>query len=211
MYRSIKKIQRFFLHSMWMLRGQKQHSSSNVTVPAGGFISNDADVVFGENIALSCDTVVMPGAKLICAGMPPYLEPCGEISIGEGSIIRESAILQTYGGRIVIGDRCTINPYCVIQGNGGVVVGDDVLIAAHVCIFSADHNFTSPGHTIRTQGETLKPVNIGSDVWIGAGVVVLGGVTIGDGAVIAAGSVVKHDVESYSVVAGVPARKVKDR
>ena len=56
------------------------------------------------------------------------------------------------------------------------------------------------------QGETKYNIVIGNDVWIGSHVLLMGGITIGDGAVVAAGSVVTHDVEPYSIVAGVPAR-----
>ena len=59
--------------------------------------------------------------------------------------------------------------------------------------------------------DIYSPVIIGNDVWIGSNAIILQGCRIGDGAVIAAGAVVTHDISPYSIVGGVPARKIKDR
>jgi acetyltransferase-like isoleucine patch superfamily enzyme len=59
--------------------------------------------------------------------------------------------------------------------------------------------------------EELRPVEVGADVWIGAGAIVLGGVKIGTGAIVAAGAVVRADVAPYSIVGGVPAKPIKWR
>jgi acetyltransferase-like isoleucine patch superfamily enzyme len=67
------------------------------------------------------------------------------------------------------------------------------------------------GKLIRDAADELLPTTIGRDVWIGANAVILGGVIIGDGAVVAAGAVVNRDVDSGTVVAGVPARKIRKR
>jgi acetyltransferase-like isoleucine patch superfamily enzyme len=68
-----------------------------------------------------------------------------------------------------------------------------------------------PGLRIDQQSCGVEPVAIGSDVWLGTGVVVLPGVSIGDGAVVGANSVVTRDVAPMTVVAGVPARFLKTR
>ncbi len=207
----LKKANSQVLRLAWLLGGQKEHRASGKAVPAGGFISEQATLVFPENIALGEDIQLMPGARLIAAGMPPWLEAAGRIVIGAGSLVREGAILQSYGGHITIGRGCTVNPYCILQGNGGITIGDDTLIAAHVTVFSANHVFDDPARRIRAQGEMAKGVKIGNDVWIGAGSTILDGVTIGDGAVVAASSVVNRDVPGMAVVAGVPAKIIRYR
>lgn len=208
---ALKKAYRSVLLFAWYLGGQKEHRSSGRTVPAGGFVSEEAVLVFPNNIRLDENAMVLAGARLICAGMPPYLTPAGTIEIGAGSLIREGAILQSYGGKITIGDKSAINPYCILQGNGGITIGNSTLIAANVAIFSANHVFSDPSKQIQTQGETTKGVRIGNDVWVGAGSIILDGVDIGDGAVVAAGTVVNVNVPAYAVVAGVPAKVVKHR
>lgn len=209
--KTLKKIYTLGLRLAWYLGGQKEHLQSGKAVPARGLISEDSFLTFPESIHLGENVLIMPGARLICADMPPYLQPAGMIEIGANSIIREGAILQTYGGNIRIGEKSAINPYCIIQGNGGVIIGDNTLLAAHVQIFSASHNYDKMDRLIQTQGSTMAGVRIGSDVWIGAGSIILDGVTIGDGAVIAAGSVVNKSVAPGAVIAGVPARVKKFR
>lgn len=210
-YSAIRKIYRALLLFSWYIGGQKEHRESGKSVSACSLISDDATLIFSENIFLGENVLIMAGAKLISSGMPPYLEPCGKINIGSGSIIREGAILQSYGGSIVVGKKTAINPYCVIQGNGGVTIGDSTLIAAGVKIFSANHVFSSCSKLIQQQGEESKGVLIGSDVWVGADCTILDGVCIGNGAVVAAGSVVTKNIPEFAVAAGVPASVLKYR
>lgn len=81
-----------------------------------------------------------------------------------------------------------------------------------VMIYPSSHLFEKKDLLIREQGyENPKQVIIEDDVWIGARVIILGGIRIKKGAVIGAGSVVTKDVEPFTVVAGAPARKIKER
>lgn len=108
---------------------------------------------------------------------------------------------------ISIGDNCALNAYIHIWGSGGVEIGNNVMIAAHVIITSVTHDYNSP--SIRHSKLIHKKVIIKDNVWIGTGSIILPGITIGEGAVIGAGSVVTHDVPSKSIVVGNPARIIK--
>lgn len=207
----LRRISKYGRSIAWYLGGQKEHKNTGKKIPRCGFVSEDVTIVFPENVKLGENVLIMSGARLICAGMPPYLKPVGNISIGADSIIREGAILQSYGGNITLGKSCTVNPYCLIQGNGGVEIGDNTLIASHVCMYSANHRFNNKNRPIRAQGETRLGIRVGADVWIGGGAIILDGVTIGNGSVIAAGAVVNRDVPSGVVVAGVPGRSIGTR
>ncbi|OQY59559.1 MAG: hypothetical protein B6245_06040 [Desulfobacteraceae bacterium 4572_88] len=112
---------------------------------------------------------------------------------------------------LCIGDNVHINAGGYISGEGGVSIGDDVLIGPNTCILSAGHVYGDPNQPIRTQPLSYAPIRIGRDVWIGGSSVILQGVSIGDGAVVGAGSVVCKDVPSLAVLVGNPGRIVKYR
>ncbi|SEF83087.1 transferase hexapeptide (six repeat-containing protein) [Nonomuraea solani] len=109
---------------------------------------------------------------------------------------------------IVMGSDCTVNPYAVVRGN--VVLGDAVRIGAHTSLLGFNHG-TEPDRPVFRQPITSKGIRIGDDVWIGSNVVVLDGVTIGDHAIVGAGAVVTKDVAAWAMVAGNPARPIRDR
>lgn len=111
-----------------------------------------------------------------------------------------------YGLNITLGKRVFINSGCCFQDQGGIEIDDDVLIGQQVVIATLDHDLDPA-----KRGNMLPaPVKIGSKVWIGAHATILPGVTIGEGAVVGAGAVVTKDVPPCAVVAGVPARILKN-
>lgn len=115
---------------------------------------------------------------------------------------------RCYGIRA--GKNLAVNRGSLIDGKGGVEIGDNVLIGPYVIITSAQHSFERPDLPMNAQAEKKARVQIGNDVWIGTHAIINPGVSIGDRVIVAAGAVVTHDVESHSVVAGVPAKKIKD-
>ncbi len=111
-----------------------------------------------------------------------------------------------FGKNIHIGENVFINSGCRFQDQGGIYLGDDVLIGHNVVIATLNHE-EAPS----LRGNLwAKPVKIENQVWIGSNVTVLPGVTIGHGAIIAAGAVVTKDVPPLTLVGGVPAKKIKD-
>lgn len=135
----------------------------------------------------------------------------GTITIGENTELLNGVMLMTYGGNIEVGERCSINPYTIVYGHGGVKIGNNVLIAAHCVIIPANHIFEKTTIPIIKQGLTTKGIVIKNDVWIGSGCRILDGIEIGEGAIIAAGAVVNRNVEPYTIVGGVPAKFIKKR
>ena len=133
------------------------------------------------------------------------------IKIGNNTVIKQFAIISTHGGHIEIGENCSINPFCVLYGLGGLTIGNYVRIATHTVIVPANHIFDDPNIPITMQGLSKKGVTIEDDVWIGAGVRILDGVTVGKGSVIGAGTVLTKSVSPFSVVVGVPGKVIKKR
>ncbi|OOZ40926.1 hypothetical protein BOW52_05235 [Solemya elarraichensis gill symbiont] len=135
----------------------------------------------------------------------------GKITIGPDSSLDRGVILRAYGGSITIGSDCTVNPYSLLYGGGGLKIGNGVRIAAHTVIVPSNHIYSDPEKYIYSQGESKQGITIEDDVWIGAGVRILDGIVIGKGSVIGAGSVVTKSTEPYSIVVGVPARQISTR
>jgi carbonic anhydrase/acetyltransferase-like protein (isoleucine patch superfamily) len=139
----------------------------------------------------------------------------GGIALGAGTRVMAGAVLHAYNFRglphagIKVGRRCVIGFNCVITGQGGVAIGDDVIMAPGAMVLPVDHVFADPARPIREQGITGKGIAIGAGAWIGAGALVLDGVTVGPNAVIAAGAVVSRDVAAGTTVAGNPARAIE--
>ena len=109
------------------------------------------------------------------------------------------------GKNIHVGRNVFINFCCHFQDQGGVYIGDDVLIGSNVVMATINHDMDPEKRHLHH----LEPIHIGSRVWIGANATILPGVTVGDGAIIAAGAVVNKDVPANTVVGGVPARVIK--
>lgn len=133
------------------------------------------------------------------------------VTLVRGAVLMCTGVIARAGVGIQIGDRTAIGDHCFIGGQGGIVIGADVLFGPGVRVFSENHQYGEDEIPIRLQGETRAPVIIEDDCWIGAGTTILGGVHVGRGAVIGAGSVVTRDVPANAVVAGVPAAVVRYR
>jgi maltose O-acetyltransferase len=113
-----------------------------------------------------------------------------------------------YGSHIRAGKNLYLNAHCIILDCNWVTLGDNVLIAPNVQIYTAYHP-TDPA--VRLTGlELAAPVTIGNNVWLGGGVIVCPGVTIGDNTTIGAGSVVSKSIPANAVAVGNPCRVVRE-
>ena len=112
-------------------------------------------------------------------------------------------ILLFSGAKLKIGKGSYINCNCNIRCQESISIGEHCAISHDFTVMDADF------HELNGK-KTVKSVVIGNHVWIGTRVTILKGVTVGDGAVIAAGAVVTKDVPAHSVVAGVPAKVIKE-
>ncbi|MEO7913368.1 MAG: acyltransferase [Roseiflexaceae bacterium] len=110
---------------------------------------------------------------------------------------------------VSMGRHSTINPFAVLRGQ--VTLGDGVRVGAHSSLLGFNHTFALLDRPVYQQPMSSRGITVGDDVWIGSHVVVVDGVTIGEHSVIGAGAVVTRDVPPYSVVAGNPAKVLRDR
>lgn len=129
----------------------------------------------------------------------------GRAQLGKGNSIERHVRLLSKGG-VIIGSQCMISRGAVLDGRGGLTIGDVVNVSSEALLLTADHDPDSADFSGR-----LRPVIIGSHCWIGARSIVLPGSTIGDGVVVAAGSVVHGCVPPWTIVAGSPATFLRSR
>jgi maltose O-acetyltransferase len=124
--------------------------------------------------------------------------------IGTGCHISRYVIMHS-PTKIIIGNRVSINEFVHIWGSGRVHIGDNCLIGSHTVITTLTHDKKA---SLYRDTLIVKPINIGNNVWIGTGAIILPGITIGDGAIIGAGAVVTKDVAANDIVLGIPARSL---
>jgi acetyltransferase-like isoleucine patch superfamily enzyme len=110
---------------------------------------------------------------------------------------------------VTIGDRCVIGRGSHIVGHWSIEIGDDIQTGPYVYITDQNHSYLDPEKPVGRQWPVEASVRIGSGSWLGANAVVLPGTTIGEHVVVAAGAVVRGNVPDHCVVAGVPARVVR--
>lgn len=136
-------------------------------------------------------------------------------SCGENVTVQQPVSIL-YGKHTSVGSDVFINGGCTLQDSARITIGDRVVIAPDVKLYCGEHAVDATQRWKRDASGVLKlvtttrPISIGSDVWIGGGVTVLPGVTIGSNVVVGAGAVVTRNVPDNCVVAGVPARVIRE-
>jgi acetyltransferase-like isoleucine patch superfamily enzyme len=158
---------------------------------AGSLIRFPTRARYGEQW-IEIGTGTMIGAQVsLSAGMVPGQD------LGDKPLLR-------------IGDRCVIGRGSHIVAHYSITIGDDVYTGPYVYITDQNHGYADPGVPIGRQWPRNAAVAIGSGSWLGAGVIILPGAVIGRNVVVAAGSVVRGVVPDCCVIAGVPARVVRE-
>ena len=137
----------------------------------------------------------------------------GPVELGDRvNIFRHTIIETANGGSLTLEADASIHPRCQLNAyKVPIRIGRGTMISPNCAFYPYDHGI-APDRPIRKQPLQSKGgITIGSEAWLGVGVIVLGGVRIGDGAVIGAGSVVTKDVPDSAIAMGTPARVVKMR
>lgn len=111
--------------------------------------------------------------------------------------------------QITFGNNVSVHPMCYLEGIGELSIGDNVSIAHNSSIMTTNHGWSDTSKPIKYNEQTNSKVIINSDVWVGCGCRILSGVIIGSRSIIAAGAVVVKNVNSNSIVGGIPARLIR--
>lgn len=128
-----------------------------------------------------------------------------------GSVGKNVSVQQNFycdfGHNIHVGDNCYLGYNCTILDIAEVRIGNDCMIAPNVALYTTGHSLEPKD---RNKSGYAIPIIIGDNVWIGGSSVILPGVKIGDNSIVAGGSVVTKDVPPNVVVAGNPAKIIKE-
>lgn len=133
-----------------------------------------------------------------------FYKRCG-MNIGQGTVLNMSQYI-VIPSNIKIGNNTHINKGCTLDARCPINIGNNVSISYNVSIITGGHDVYATNFSA-----IYKPIEIKDFVWIGLNSIILQGVTIGQGAVVAAGSVVTTNVEEYTIVGGIPAKKIGNR
>ena len=148
-----------------------------------------------------------------------FISTKSKIILGENSklIIKDNSYISDYtriivhdNSKLIIEKNVYISINSIISSNSEVIIGEDTQIAHNVTILDTNKVFDNVNIKIREQGYISKPIVIGEDCWIAAGVIVLPGVTLGRHCIVGANSVVNKQFDNNVVIAGTPARKIRD-
>ena len=181
--------------------------------------SIERDKFFGLSACIDSSVNLLPGSKVENLAGDPQL-----ISVGAGSVLSGRLLIFPHDGKISIGRDCYLGENSRIWSAASIEIGDRVLISHNVNIHDTNAHSIDPQIRYRHFVETMttgfprentvdivsSPIVIGDDVWIGFNSIILKGVKIGRGVIVAAGSVVTKDIPEFSIVAGNPAKIVKD-
>jgi acetyltransferase-like isoleucine patch superfamily enzyme len=130
--------------------------------------------------------------------------------VGKGCSVGHGVIVMGIEN-LSLGDGVSLPRGSHIDARGGLTFADYALIGFESVIITHTHNSDDPNTPIQQQGMFSKPVHIGPRTWLGTRVIIQPGVTIGEGAIVGSGAVVTKDVAAFDVVAGVPARVIRNR
>lgn len=133
--------------------------------------------------------------------------PFNTFILGRYSTIEDFATVNNGMGAVIIGDHTRIGIGNVVIGP--VRIGDNVILAQNIVLSGLNHGYTDPNVPIALQPCSVAEIIVEDDCWIGANSVITAGVTIGRHSVVAGGSVVTKNVPPYTVVAGNPARPIR--
>jgi galactoside O-acetyltransferase len=140
----------------------------------------------------------------------------GGVNMNLGDRILFGPMNQVYAGItegdafVQIGNGCHFNSNVMINADldGKILIGENVMLGPNVVVRASNHNYSKRDVPMYLQGHSGGEIIIEDDVWVGANAVLLPNIRIGKGAVVGAGSVVTKNIEPYTIVGGIPAKRI---
>ena len=160
--------------------------------PAGWRWETDGPVFFGRDLQIQ-------------------ISKRGKVRFGRFTWIGDGTKIRCHEGEVEIGPKTVMGQECTISAYKQVRIGQQCVIADRAMFIDFDHGMVEVERPIRLQGIYTRPVEVGSNVWIGYGAAVLRGTTVGDNSVLGTYAVITKDVPANAVVGGIPAQVIRMR
>ncbi|MCH5427901.1 acyltransferase [Lactococcus lactis] len=180
-----------------------------------GFGKKEGAVFIGRHVTLRMKQKIYTGSKVrfedgcqIMALSSEGFHFGNNVKIGPNSKMMSGSI-HKLGKGVSIGNNCFFSDYTFFGAAGGIKIGDNIISGQNVRFHSENHNFLDNNKLIREQGVSNIGIELGDDIWIGAGAVFLDGSKIGNHCVVAANAVVQKEFPDNCVIGGVPAKLLK--
>jgi len=174
-------------------KGLHTDSVPRIIVDKGCRLVIGDDVEFRRNVEIR-----VHGASVVTIGSKVRID-------------RGVRVLAANSAHIDIQNGVRIGLYTVLNGGDSITIGKKALVSGFVYLQTSMHGYAARDKAVQDQGYDHAPVYLGDDAWLGTHVVVLPGVTIGQGGVVGSNAVVTKNVDAYQVVAGIPAKSIKER
>lgn len=197
--KKILKVFSFFIKSILILKGFKIGKNFYIeAIPKLKLNATKVDIVFGDNVK-------------VLGMIDLRTREAGSIFFGDNVMIEDDCrFVSARNGKIKIGNNSTVTTGAILNGGADLIIGENCILGPRNTLNANEHNFKK-NQNIQDQGYTHQAIQIGSDCWFGANVVIAKGVTISDKSIIGANSFVNKSTEKNSINAGSPAKQIGDR
>lgn len=174
------------------------------------FKGKGSSIIHGSKFQYESPLTIGDGVKIDCLGLNG-IKFGHNVNIPDGSVIRCSGVISQLGVGLKVGNNTGLGHNTFINAQGGIEIGDDVIVGPNTSFLAENHLFSKSDILIRKQGVSRQGIVIGSNTWIGANVTILDGVTIGEGVIVGAGSLVSKSIPSGAIAVGVPCKVIRQR
>lgn len=161
-------------------------------------------IKFNKKIKNSGFIILQKNVQLI-------VEEGGVLIFDKNVTIKENSIIYVKkNAKITFGQNSNTGHHTEISANNYIKIGNDVIMGAYTYVTDSNHGYKNKELPMRKQNMEVGSVNIGNNIWIGRGVMILKDAIVGDNSIVAAGSIVTKDFENNKILGGIPAKVIKE-
>jgi acetyltransferase-like isoleucine patch superfamily enzyme len=197
-----------YLIGEMVLRGRQLVRGYLRRIP-GAFVGRNVRIRGHKGLSIATGVSIGDNSFIDARGTTGLIIGSGS-RLGRFGVITTTSHLSRLGVGVRIGKNSGVGDFYQLGASGGLTIGDDVIIGPGFYVHSQEHEYSDATRPIREQGTRQAAVTVGDNCWIGSRVTLLAGTTLGPRTIVAAGSVVRGEHPGGVILAGTPARVVKE-